>query len=162
MGNRIFIISVISAFAVIVAVGAGFISSRAGVCRDFSQGEVKTPITRIQVFIAASQLEQARGLSGCQKLPNHSGMYFPFSAKQSASFWMKGMLMPIDIVWLADNKVVGISAFVPPPSGKLDEELPRYVSPQPVDAVLEVAAGKAASYGLKKGTQIVYEKTTQN
>src|SRR3989344_576804 len=154
MGNRIFVISFVGAFAVFAAVVVAFIISRAGACHDFSQGEVKTYTTRIRVAIAKSQLEQARGLSGCRQLPKNSGMYFPFSPKQTASFWMKGMLMPIDMVWIADNKVVGVSAFVPPPTGKLDVELPRYISPQPVDAVLEVAAGKAESYGLKKGAQM--------
>ena len=154
MGNRIFVISIVGAFAVFAAVVVAFIISRAGACHDFSQGEVKTSTTRIRVAIAKSQLEQARGLSGCRQLPKNSGMYFPFSPKQTASFWMKGMLMPIDMVWIADNKVVGVSAFVPPPTGKLDVELPRYISPQPVDAVLEVAAGKAESYGLKKGAQM--------
>jgi len=68
---------------------------------------------------------------------------------------MKGMVIPIDIIWIRDHKVIGIASHVPPPpSNKLDQELIRYKSPQSVNGVLEVGAGKAADYGIIEGSII--------
>jgi uncharacterized membrane protein (UPF0127 family) len=132
--------------------------SGTGKCRDFSVATVTTPTTEIKVALASSRIEQARGLGGCKSLPKKSGMYFPFDSKQTPSFWMKGMLMPIDMVWIADGHVVKVDAYVPAPKGQLDQELIHYPAPQPVDAVLEVEAGQAQQYGLQVKAKAEFKK----
>ncbi|MBI3256025.1 MAG: DUF192 domain-containing protein [Candidatus Andersenbacteria bacterium] len=158
MTNRIFLVSLASAGIIILAAIITFLLSGTGACRDFSAGVVSTPTTNIKVAIAENHLDQARGLGGCKSLPKKTGMYFPYATKQNPVFWMKGMRMSIDIVWIADGKVVEVDAYIPPPTGQLDQDLIRYSAPRPIDAVLEVAAGKAKEYGLIPGAQIRIKK----
>jgi uncharacterized membrane protein (UPF0127 family) len=85
-------------------------------------------------------------------------MYFIFENAKEADFWMKNMLIPIDIVWVADQKVIGIDQGIPPPAaGQSDEELPLYHSPGAIDAVLEVAAGEADRLSIDIGTSILLQ-----
>lgn len=87
------------------------------------------------VSVADEPLEWQRGLSG-QK--NKYMTLFVFPDKQQRSFWMKDMLYAIDIVWLADDRVVGVTHNLPLPGESGDQDLPRFWSPQPVDMVLEI------------------------
>lgn len=117
-------------------------------CRDFSQGKIRIEEQYLRVAIARTFEEHAQGLSRCEQLPAGSGMYFVFASKQTPVFWMQGMLFPLDIIWIADNKVVGISANVPAPADQADPNPARVGPPQPIDAVLEIAAGEAAKAGI--------------
>ena len=66
------------------------------------------------------------------------------------------MIIPIDIIWISDNKVIGIEYNVPPPN---DDTLIKYHAPRAVDAVLELGAGHAAQLQITKNTTIqVQEK----
>lgn len=147
-----------AAVLLVIVLLAGYALGGAGDCRDFSQGQVLTSKTTLRVNVAQTQIDQIRGLAGCKKLPDKTGMYFPYSSQQIPTYWMKGMLMPIDIIWITDNTITGLQEFVPVPQGKLDEELLRYKPDQPVNAVLEVAAGKAKLYGLSVGSKIQFQE----
>ena len=71
------------------------------------------------------------------------------------TFWMKEMLIAIDIVWIGgDGRVLGVEESVLPPS-EIQGELPFYRSPGPVRAVLEVPAFRARSLGIEAGTPLV-------
>lgn len=154
MTNRIFLVSAASAGMIMLAAAGTAWLSTTGACRNFSAATLATPTTNINIAIAERHIDQARGLGGCKSLPNKTGMYFPYSTKQSPTFWMKGMRMSIDIVWLEGGKVVKVDASLPPPTGQLDQDLTRYPAPRPIDGVLEVAAGKAQEYGLTPGAQV--------
>jgi uncharacterized membrane protein (UPF0127 family) len=107
-----------------------------------------------EVEVANTPKKQERGLSGRKSLDDGKGMYFPMPASQYWVFWMKDMEMPIDIVWIRDNKVVDVTKDAPPPVGG---EQPATFSPrEPADAVLEIRAG--ASEGIKPG-DVVEMKT---
>ncbi len=141
---------VISIFVILVA----FLFLYPQPCSNFHEAKIQTPKTTLSLALAETQEEQSKGLSGCTYLPKNSGMYFPFELKHS-TFWMKNMVMPIDIVWIAKGIVVGIDSNVPFPSPNTDDaKLPAYHSPIAVDAVLEVGAGMAESYGLTKGARV--------
>lgn len=117
---------------------------------------VTTGSRELRVAIAATPAEQRRGLSGCKRLPANTGLYFPLGERVKPAFWMKDMVIPIDVVWLAGDAVIGVSDNIPPPQpGVPDEELPRYDPPAPVTAVLEVAAGEAQRLGLDVGRQVL-------
>jgi uncharacterized membrane protein (UPF0127 family) len=116
-------------------------------CRDFSQALLEVGEKTVTVALATTPAERARGLAGCTEIPAASGMYFVFAQAKETTFWMKDMLIPLDIVWLADQAVIGIEKNVPPPAqpdgGPREDELPQYHSPGAVDAVLELSAGEA-------------------
>ncbi|MEX1014316.1 MAG: DUF192 domain-containing protein [Candidatus Paceibacterota bacterium] len=98
-----------------------------------------------QIIIAEVVSKEAdirKGLSGRESIGINEGMLFLFDEASIKTFWMKDMNFPIDIVWIRDNKVVGIEENVKPESRVEDNELSLYVSPEEVDRVLELMAGR--------------------
>lgn len=108
--------------------------------------------TELSVTVANSPIDQQRGLAGRTMLAENEGMIFLFSEPRLATFWMKGMLMPIDIIWIKNGLVIGVEKNAPPPPAvAYDFDLALYNSPERVDAVLEVAAGFAERRGIGQG-----------
>jgi hypothetical protein len=93
--------------------------------------------------VAATPFKQAKGLSGREKLGDSEAMLFVFRKPSLRVFWMRGMKIPIDIVWIRENVVIGIVGNVLPEPGISYLKLKRYSSPSAADMVLEVAAGVA-------------------
>lgn len=122
-------------------------------CRDFNQSTVMIDNQAYSVALAQSDVEKTRGLIGCKAVPNKSGMYFVYKEPMSVSFWMKGMTIPIDMIWIARGRVVGVESNVPI-LNQNDITPPLYGPNNPVDAVLEVGAGKAREYGIKEGSLV--------
>ena len=77
-------------------------------------------------------------------------MIFPYDAPGQQAFWMMGMLIPLDILWIVRGKIVAIEANVapPPPMGALA------VYSHPADLVLEVPAGYAEEMGIRVGQSV--------
>jgi hypothetical protein len=110
---------------------------------------------RINVLIADTTAERAAGLSGYRSLPEDAGMLFIFPGPTQPAFWMKGMRMSIDIIWISYVAVVQIDAAVlPPAEGSTDDQLLRYRPSQPITHVLEVPAGAAERHGITVGSRI--------
>ena len=104
---------------------------------------------RINVLVADTPQERAAGLSGYAGLPENVGMLFVFPEPRQPSFWMRGVLFALDLIWIRDGKVVQIDASVPPPPPNTPEDqLPRYHPTEPITHVLELTAGSAARYGI--------------
>jgi hypothetical protein len=108
---------------------------------------------KITVEIAGTPASQTQGLSNHAPLGENQGMLFVFPDKQVRSFWMKEMLFPLDIIWLDGNRIVKISANLPP-EGMAPSKA--YSSDLPVNYVLEVNAGWVNRAGIKIGEQINY------
>jgi uncharacterized membrane protein (UPF0127 family) len=101
------------------------------------------------VEVAETREAQATGLSGRTGLGKDSGMLFPFSPPQNVSFWMKDMQFPLDLVWIANGKVVGVTKNVPAPEpGTQISDLPNYTPPEPVDYVLELNAHSSEAFAV--------------
>jgi len=128
-------------------------------CPNFGEAKASVAGKSLRLAVADAATERFHGLSGCSSIPENSGMYFDLQAKEVTAFWMKDMLIPLDIIWITDGKAVGIvqNAPVPKPDTPLIQ-LPRYTSPEPVTAVLEVPAGYAKTLGIQKGTAIEVKK----
>lgn len=110
--------------------------------------------TLVNVEIADTPEKMALGLGERDSLPEDSGMLFVYGTKTPAVFWMKGMRFPLDIIWIADNKVVDIHEKVPHEPGVVDNELKRYLPNQLVDSVLEVNAGFVEKNNTKIGDSV--------
>lgn len=158
MRGKIVLIASLAVALAAVAVGFTLLRSSSPPsisCPDFQEGKVTIGETQLSVAVAATAAEKTQGLSGCAALPANAGMLFPYDSPKQAAFWMKDMLIPIDIIWIREGKVVGITSHVPPPpSGAPDEELPQYRSPGAIDAVLEIKSGGAAEYGIATGSPV--------
>ncbi len=125
-------------------------------CPDFTPHQITLGDQRLAIGLASTPAQQAQGLSGCPLVPDRQGLLFPFNPPRQTSFWMKDMLIPIDIIWIKDNVITGIEHRVnPPPSLDTDDsQLTKYPSPGPVTAVLELAAGQARELGLTPGVPV--------
>ncbi len=58
---------------------------------------------RFQVEIAATHAQQQRGLMFRTALAPDRGMLFTYAKPQSAAFWMKNTLIPLDIIYIAPS-----------------------------------------------------------
>src|SRR3989344_5995676 len=70
---------------------------------------LKIGAKEINIQIADNDEERSKGLSGVTSLGKSEGMLFVFDSKDvTPSFWMKGMKIPLDIIWIDDGKIVKI------------------------------------------------------
>lgn len=95
----------------------------------------------VKVEIADEPAEWTLGLSSRESIDKNSGMLFLFPKKQVHSFWMKDMNFDIDLLWISGQKIVGMEKNMPISTTTADDNLPRYLAPEPIDKVLEVKAG---------------------
>ncbi len=105
----------------------------------------------LQFEVVRTPEQWSLGLGGRTSIPKGYGMLFVFPKADRYSFWMKDMLVPIDIVWLSDNgTIVGIEESV------LPETYPdtSYTAPKPVHLVLEMRAGESRARGYQVGDRI--------
>ena len=109
----------------------------------------------IPVEIAETEAARKKGLSDRPSLDKNKGMLFVFSKPDFYSFWMPNMNFSIDIIWINDGEVIGIT---PDVSNNFDPKNPRtYSPPQPAQYVLEVNAGFGAKKNIKIGDAVVLE-----
>jgi uncharacterized membrane protein (UPF0127 family) len=106
--------------------------------------------------VVKTQQDQEIGLSKYTSLPQDQGMLFVFNEETYPSFWMKDMKFAIDIIFINNDKIVSIAENVQPPKNK-EETLPIYQPEGPVDSVLEINAGLAKKYSIKKGATVKIE-----
>lgn len=152
MGIKFFII------LLIVVLGAGlagflYFSRFAGTQK---KAVLEVGGTKFSVDIAGNFVSRAKGLSGREKLQEGEGMFFIFGSVDNHGFWMKGMKFPIDIIWIKNNKIVGITPNVEPQAGVSDFGLKLYYPPEPVNKVLEINAGEAERRGLGIGDFVTF------
>jgi uncharacterized membrane protein (UPF0127 family) len=126
--------------------------------KNTPQKEVIIGSTKINVTVADSEEERKQGLSGKDKLGENEGMLFVFDTKNVyPGFWMRGMKIPIDIIWIDDEIVAKIDKnVVISPEGTPDSQLKLYYPDKPIDYVLEVHAGFSDKNGLQVGDVVKF------
>lgn len=55
---------------------------------------------------AKTEEEKEKGLQGVTELPEDEGMLFYFNPPEDVSMWMKGTLIPLDIIFINDDEEV--------------------------------------------------------
>jgi len=111
----------------------------------------------INAEIADTPLKRATGLMYRDHLDKNHGMLFFFGQPQAWGFWMKNTKIPLDMLWLDENKrVVHIERSVPACT-KTDDSCPLY-KPNSDDAmyVLEIAGGTVAQFKIEKGSRLQF------
>lgn len=100
--------------------------------------------------VVKTPAQQERGLSNRTAIPKNYGMLFAFPDDGTYSFWMKDMLVPIDMFWLAkDGTVVHVERGVVP-----DTFPNSFVNDTPARYVLETRSGVAAIHNIEEGSTI--------
>lgn len=113
----------------------------------------------LNVEVAETPEERSKGLGGRDALGENSAMIFVFPPKSSGvNFWMKDTKIPLDIIWISDGKVKGITKDVEPEPGVSDSKLTLYPAPTAIDYVVEVNAGWSEKNGIKVGDSVNLEK----
>ena len=123
---------------------------------DYANTTVKVGSKTFAVELGLTSDQQALGLGKRDALAPSAGMLFVFKPAQIATFWMKDMRFPLDMVWINNGRVIGISRNVPvPPAGTTTAKLPTYSPNALVDYVLEVNAGQADNVSIGDQFQVV-------
>ena len=116
---------------------------------NYKSGEVLT------LFIADDVFEKEVGLMGVKKLhPNH-GMLFVFDPQEKVNFWMKNTLIPLDIIFIKNDRIIEIVENALPCA--LDK-CPLIGSKEKVNFVIELNSGRAKDLGFKIGDNIFLDK----
>jgi uncharacterized membrane protein (UPF0127 family) len=102
----------------------------------------------IDVELARTPEQRARGLMWRRELQPDHGMLFLFEEERVQSFWMHNTLLSLDMIHLGQGReVVGVVARAEPHT-----DTARGVG-KPARYVLEVGAGEAAAHALLPGAQ---------
>ena len=102
----------------------------------------------VMAEVVASPEKLYLGLSHRDRLPEGHGMLFVMPKREYQHFCMRGMRFPIDIIWLASDRVVGVTADLAP------SEPGVFSSPEPVSLVLEVPGGWCRRHNVKTNTPV--------
>jgi uncharacterized membrane protein (UPF0127 family) len=105
----------------------------------------------IQAELADSESKRYQGLMFRKGLLENEGMLFIFDQDAPHTFWMKNMLIPLDIIWIDQSKrIIDIKTNIAPCQGPCENIIPsgaaRYV--------LEVNSGFAERNAVKVGERV--------
>ncbi len=136
----------------IAALAFLFLSSRTKAATITIDGRVT-----YNIDIATSTVAKAKGLSGRESLSPDAGMLFTFNDMTTRHFWMQGMLIPLDVLWIREGKIIGLQANIPHPAAN-NGQIATFQSPEPADQVLEINAGDIAKHGFAVGQAVSIDK----
>ncbi|OAV43976.1 DUF192 domain-containing protein [Lewinella sp. 4G2] len=108
-----------------------------------------TEVATVDIEIASTPEQQQRGLMWRTSMEEDQGMLFLMDSLQPQSFWMLNTYIPLDIIYLDDQKrIVSIAENTTPKS------LDPVPSIEPALYVLEVNGGYAKRKGLEVGDRM--------
>jgi uncharacterized membrane protein (UPF0127 family) len=144
-GIAILVIVVIVALALIVSYNQ--ISNQPG-----NESQVCFRENCFYVELALTPEEQSRGLMFRDHLDQDRGMLFVFQEEGIYPFWMKNTLIPLDIIWIGENKEVVFISKNTQPCGELS--CPMINPGGKAKHVLEVNAGVSDEIELVVGSEV--------
>ncbi len=106
----------------------------------------------IDIEIADDPKERSKGLMYRKSLPQNSGMLFIFENERNVSFWMKNTLIPLDMIFIAENgTITEIKQNIQPCESDPCESYP---SNEPTKYVLEVNANFSKENNIQVGDKL--------
>lgn len=108
-----------------------------------------------KIELANTPQQRYQGLSNRDYLCPDCGMLFLFEKKQELNFVMRNMNFPLDIIFIADRRILNIYHNLEP-EGKYPKNF--YKSFGEADAVLEINANKAKECFLEVGDLITWSQ----
>lgn len=152
MGSRTANITVIAMLLVAMPLGAW------AACRDTVvdlRGDWGA--ARFTVDVADDAAERAQGLMNVPQMPASKGMLFVYEQPQTASFWMRNTLIPLDMIFMDPT---GTVTRVHENAVPLDETA--IPGGDNVLLVLEINGGLAGRLGIVPGSQLRHPLVPQN
>ena len=119
---------------------------------QYSFGSVCFKDKCFKVELAKTSAQRDLGLMGRRELDRDAGMFFIFENEGIYPFWMKNTFIPLDIIWIDNNKkIVYISPNVQPCKSLV---CPSLIPSGKAKYVLEINAGICKEINLKVGDEI--------
>ena len=144
----------LAAFTAMIASSAGAATCNAGMAR-LTTAEGK--IVDIAVELATDPASRAQGLMRREALEPKTGMLFVYPEPQRVAFWMRGTLIPLDMLFFdAAGHLRHVHAEAIPhdetpiPGAAINDPEPERL------LVLEIAGGEAARLGLTEGATLAH------
>lgn len=144
--KKIFVLFIILIFSVSL-----YISNFQG------KSEEKTFVTinnkKIFLDVANNDEKRATGLMYRENLPENNGMIFLFDKVDKYNFWMKNVKIPLDMIFIYNNKIVKIYNNVPICK---NDPCEIYPSDYKIDSVIELKGGFCKKYDVKPGMSVTF------
>ena len=131
----------------------------------FSKAAAKAPVAKIggknivKLEVASTEAAITKGLMFRTSLPEDSGMVFLFNPPRAVNFWMYHTLIPLDMLFVKDGKIVKLFEQVPPCKSEDPHGCPDYPNGPGINVseVIEVNGGYAKRHGVKEGDTVVFD-----
>ncbi len=107
---------------------------------------------KINTVIADEPSEWQEGLQGVASMSADSGMLFIFPNPQEVKFWMKNTMIPLDMIFIDENKVI---QFIRKSVQPCSSDPCQTYSHNNIKYVLEVNGGYADKKGIKTGDKVI-------
>ena len=102
------------------------------------------------IYVAANQTQQRRGLMFVRNLPEFTGMLFIYERPARLSMWMKNTYISLDILFISTTgKIANIARDTVPLS------LDSIAAVEPVNYVLELNAGLTEKLGIDNSSHVI-------
>lgn len=105
----------------------------------------------LHVFVADTETKRTQGLMNITSLAQDTGMLFIFPDASPRKFWNKNTLLDLDLIWIADGRVVGISKL---PAITQSGSIITVFSPGAISEVVEIPVGWVDAHGIKVGDKV--------
>ncbi len=112
---------------------------------------IRVGTASLEALVADTAEKRTQGLMGVTNLAEGAGMLFEFPDKSVRSFWNKNTYIDLDLLWIADGRVIGTSSL---PAITKSGSIVTVSSAEPVDMVIEVNAGWVEHKGIRVGEKI--------
>jgi uncharacterized membrane protein (UPF0127 family) len=130
-----------------------------------SEALAKAPVVKIagkhvvKLEVASTDAEIQHGLMGRTSMPEDNGMVFLFHPQKPVNFWMCHTLIPLDMLFVRDGKIIRIFEHVPPCKDETCANCPTYPAGPgvAVTEVIELNGGYASRHGVKEGDPVAFE-----
>ncbi len=125
--------------------------------------EAKAPVAvignnHIKLEVAQTEQEITRGLLYRTSLPEDSGMVFLFDPPRPVNFWMYHTLIPLDMIFVNNGKVVKIFENSQPCKSENPGDCEHFPPGEgiTVTEVIEVNGGYSQRHGVKEGEPVMF------
>ena len=117
------------------------------------EGEENVTVT---LEVADEPEERRSGLMHRESLENDTGMVFVYPNPKQVSFWMKNTLIPLDMIFVAENGTVLNVQHADPEPNTSSSELDSYPSDGKAKYVVELPQGFANRTDVESGAKLVF------
>jgi uncharacterized membrane protein (UPF0127 family) len=114
---------------------------------------------KVKVEVASTEAQITKGLMYRTSMPEDQGMIFLFHPQRSINFWMFHTLIPLDMLFIRDGKIIDMFENVPPCHAEDPSQCATY--PQgpglSVTEVLELNGGYAKRHNIHVGDPVNFD-----